>query len=310
MAPSVELRHLRTFRAAVDRNGFARAAEELAYAQSTVTLHIQQLEATLGVQLFDRGGKRFKLTDAGTRVYRECVAVLEGVTTLTDAARPFASGAAGSIHLGAIEPAASRRLPQILRTFGDAHPAVKVSVQVGGSEDLARAVSTRTLDVAIASAPDPGMDLRFTPLFDEELRVLLPQGHALTRMSSVRLADLNTERVLLTEATCAYRRLTEKEVLPNMRARPAVMEISSLETVGAAVAAGLGVAFVPAMAGTPAPPGTQLRAIRGGGPQLRVGLIRRADDQRASSALALFVSMLETTLGTTSPSARPRARDR
>lgn len=61
----MEFRHLQTFQAIAQEGGFLKAAEKLQYAQSTITLHIQQLEAELGVKLFSRRGKRTELRVAG-----------------------------------------------------------------------------------------------------------------------------------------------------------------------------------------------------------------------------------------------------
>ncbi len=57
----MELRNLQTFSKVCETMSFSRAAEELGYAQSTVTAQVAQLEEELGVQLFDRSGKRFRL---------------------------------------------------------------------------------------------------------------------------------------------------------------------------------------------------------------------------------------------------------
>ena len=63
----MELKHLRTFQAVVDQGSYQRAAESLNYTQSTVTAQIQQLESALGVPLFERVGRRMRLTEAGNR---------------------------------------------------------------------------------------------------------------------------------------------------------------------------------------------------------------------------------------------------
>ena len=61
----MEFRHLETFQAIIEAGSFLQAAEKLQYAQSTITLHIQQLEAELNVKLFSRRGKKVQLTTAG-----------------------------------------------------------------------------------------------------------------------------------------------------------------------------------------------------------------------------------------------------
>src|SRR5215813_11612358 len=102
----MELRHLQTFQAVVRAGSFLQAAEELQYAQSTITLHIQQLEADLGVKLFARQGKRVHLTEAGRSLREQADHLLEYVATLQQNMADLVSGEAGHVRLGAVEPTA------------------------------------------------------------------------------------------------------------------------------------------------------------------------------------------------------------
>lgn len=64
-AKNMDLRHLHTFKTIAEAGSFVQAAERLQYAQSTITLQIQQLEEELGVELFDRRRRKIQLTSAG-----------------------------------------------------------------------------------------------------------------------------------------------------------------------------------------------------------------------------------------------------
>src|SRR3954453_6601050 len=107
----MDLRHLITFQAVVKHDSFVRAADELEYAQSTVTLHIQQLESDLGVKLFARRGKKVRLNEAGRALKDQAGQILAQVDGLRQNMLELGEGAAGCVRLGAIEPAAGRRLP-------------------------------------------------------------------------------------------------------------------------------------------------------------------------------------------------------
>src|SRR5688572_19474099 len=110
----MELRHLQTFDAACRLGSFVRAAETLKYAQSTITLQIQQLEDDLGVRLFARDGRRLRLTDAGRLLRDRAERLLDRVSSLREPMAALATGEAGYVRFGAIEPAASRRLAPLL----------------------------------------------------------------------------------------------------------------------------------------------------------------------------------------------------
>ena len=71
----MELKHLRTLQAVVDQGSFQRAAEHLGYTQSTVTVQIQQLEASIGVPLFQKAGRRMVLTETGMAILPQVRAV-------------------------------------------------------------------------------------------------------------------------------------------------------------------------------------------------------------------------------------------
>src|SRR5579862_5042020 len=110
----MELRHIYTFQAIVKEGSFLKAAEKLMYAQSTITLHIQQLEAELGVKLFARQGKKVQLTEAGRSLRDQADHLLDYVATLQQNMADLVSGEAGHVRLGAVEPTASLRLPPLL----------------------------------------------------------------------------------------------------------------------------------------------------------------------------------------------------
>jgi DNA-binding transcriptional LysR family regulator len=107
----MELRHLTTFQAVVREGSFLRAADVLGYAQPTITLHIQQLEAALGVQLFTRQGKRMQLTEAGRVLQEHATQVLTRTALLQQTMTAMTTGDAGHARLGAIETVAYLRLP-------------------------------------------------------------------------------------------------------------------------------------------------------------------------------------------------------
>ena len=98
----MDLRQLQTFQAVVEHGSFLRAAEALLYAQSTITLHIQQLENDLGVPLFARQGKKAQLTEAGRLLAVEAAQILGRVEALRRTMCELAEGEAGYVRLGAI----------------------------------------------------------------------------------------------------------------------------------------------------------------------------------------------------------------
>jgi DNA-binding transcriptional LysR family regulator len=290
----MDLRHLVTFQTVVEKGSLARAAEALDYAQSTVTLHIQQLEADLGVALFARVGRRLELTEAGRAMREQTGQFLRQVTALRQHMAELGTGDAGHVCLGAIEPVASLRLPAILVRYSRAHPKVRLDVEVGGTPAISGRVASGELDAGICSPPAASLGLRFEPLFSEPLVLLAPDDHQLARCDRVIPADLAGQRLLLTEPTCAYRQTIERALLERGAGFDTSIAIGSMAVLTHAVASGLGAAIVPLAIVTPAPAGTVVRPVEGLPLSLPIGLVQRADAGCAppSRALGALLAML------------------
>jgi DNA-binding transcriptional LysR family regulator len=284
----MDLRQLQTFQAVVEHGSFLRAAEALQYAQSTITLHIQQLEAELGVPLFARLGKKTQLTEAGRLLCSEAAQILGRVEALRQTMRELAGGEAGYVRLGAIEPAASLRLPELLVRFCTDRPRVRLALEVGGARAIGQRVAAGELDIGIASPPPASLGLTFEPLFRERMALLAPEAHPLARAQIVSPHDLRGHRLLLTEQNCAYRQLIEHSLLEQGANLYLEIEIGSMIALKGAVQQGLGIGIVPEIIVCPPPPGTVVREIEGLNLSLPVGLVCRTDDALSPATKALL----------------------
>ncbi|HVI57938.1 MAG TPA: LysR substrate-binding domain-containing protein [Luteimonas sp.] len=236
----MELRELETFRAVVEAGGVGRAADRLNRAQSSVTARIRQLEASLGVALFDREGRGLRLTAAGDALLGYADRLLELASEARAAVRDDVVG--GRLRLGAMESVAASRLPHPLAAFHRDHPRVSVELQTAPSRELVARVQARALDAAIVG--DEVDDERFVrvPLYTEELVLVGPGGRALPREP----ARLSGSTLLVFHGNgCAYRRRME-QWLQSRRAVPGrVLEFASYHAILASAAAGVGISLVP-----------------------------------------------------------------
>ena len=118
----MDLRHLQTFKVIAETGSFVQAAERLQYAQSTLTLQIQQLEAELGVELFDRQRRKIQLTAAGHTLLIHTQHVLHQVEQMQQDLSDLAAGESGTLRVGMIEPIARLHLIQVMCTFRERYP--------------------------------------------------------------------------------------------------------------------------------------------------------------------------------------------
>lgn len=288
----MELRHIQTFQAIVQEGSFLRAAEKLMYAQSTITLHIQQLEAELGVKLFLRQGKKVQLTEAGRSLQEQADSLVARATALQETMFNLVAGEAGHVRVGAIEPTASYRLPQILVPFCQERPRIQLTIEVGNTKTISRRVASGELDIGICSLPSADLGLDFEPLFIEQMALLLPLSHPLAEQTTISIHDLAGQRLLSGESGCAYREVIER-TLQHHRQKPFTgLEIGSLETIKHAVQHGLGLAILPRACVTPVPTQTVLREIEGVTFSLSIGLVMLANEISPSRALeALLITL-------------------
>lgn len=236
----MELRELETFRAVVEAGGVGRAAERLNRAQSSITARVRQLEASLGVALFEREGRGLRLTAAGEALLGYTGRLLD----LADEARAAVrdDSVCGRLRLGAMESVAASRLPLPLADFHREHPRVSVELQTAHSRELVARVQGGALDAAIVG--DEVDDERFVrvPLYLEELVLVGSSGEALPRDPGA-LAG----RTLLQfhGSGCAYRRRFEAWLLSRRAVPGRVLEFASYHAILASAAAGVGISLLP-----------------------------------------------------------------
>ncbi|AKU26470.1 LysR family transcriptional regulator [Geobacillus sp. LC300] len=270
----MDLRTIRTFQAVVKHRSFQRAAEELNYAQSTVTTHIKNLESELGVTLIERG-KSFQLTEAGRLLSEKGAFLLKSFEHLQKTLKECIEGEGGVIRIGAMEPTASYRLPVWLSAFRNKHPAISFNIQIHSNQTLIDMAERGDIDIAICATPESLTGTSFEPLFSEDVVLLVPSSHPLAKRSSIDLHDLAYERLLVTSAACPFRRHLEKKLI-ELDIQPLYeTEVSNMLALKYYVHAALGVAVVPKISVTPPPEGTVALPIVDFRHGLTVGILRR-----------------------------------
>ncbi|MFD8703951.1 LysR family transcriptional regulator [Kitasatospora sp. NPDC059648] len=194
----MELRQLRCFVAVAEELHFGRAAERLLLGQPAVSQQVRRLERELKVELFDRSPRHVRLTPAGERF----LPAARDVLAAEDAARALAADLAAPavLRLGTVS-GLGERLDLILDTYQRQAPGVRVELHsVPVRERLARLADGR-LDAAFVrgAIAENSPELRFLPVWEDELVLALPARHALAEQPEVDLADLATLPLRLTD---------------------------------------------------------------------------------------------------------------
>jgi DNA-binding transcriptional LysR family regulator len=291
----MDIRTIKTFQTIVKLGSFQRAADELQYGQSTVTMHIQKLEIDLGVKLLERG-KKLRLTEAGRLFHEKSDLLLKDYDFLSNTMNEFIKGETGVIRFGAMEPTASYRLPQILGPFLQQYPKIQISIQIGNTTVLSQMLTDDEIDLAICTTPESGLSSSFEPLFIEELGLLIPEYHGLARKEQIYLHDLQNEKLLITTPVCPYRKKLESCLLEKGGSPYNGMEIGNMAALKYYVQANFGVAVVPLITVTPPPAGTVLKQIHDLDSGLVTGILRKKEGSLFSSAVEKLIDVLKSGL--------------
>ncbi|MBB5850037.1 LysR family transcriptional regulator [Amycolatopsis umgeniensis] len=186
--PDPEIRELRYFRAVAEDLNITRAAERLGIAQPPLSRAIRGLERRIGVELFDRTGRRLALTSAGETLFAESAKVF---AALDVAVRRTRQG--GNVLVVTAKPGvATRLLHRVRERFREDPAAAEIRVVVSGFGEQAELVRDGRADLAIAACVDgDGLD---TELLTTEPRVAaLAADHELAGRDALSVADLITE---------------------------------------------------------------------------------------------------------------------
>jgi DNA-binding transcriptional LysR family regulator len=260
----LQLQWLETFAAVVREQSITGAARTLGYTQSAVSRHISALEDDCGAQLLDRLPRGVVPTQHGLSLLEHGNAILRRLSEARHDLAMLDNGTAGRLRVAAFPTAVAALVPTAVKAFRHCHPDVVVSLVEGLSPRLLEQLAAGDADVAIVSAPpdrpieDDSLDLLH--LLDERLLVAVAVDHRLARRRTVLLGELASDPFIAGSAT-------DENAL--MRARlpdgfEPVVDITVSDWTGklGCVAAGLGVALVPALAARAVPPDVRLLSLR------------------------------------------------
>lgn len=242
----MELLYLKTFCELVKWGNYTRTAQELDYAQSSVTHHIQRLEQLYGGQrLFQRKGNVVILTAVGQKLLPYARQMIE----LQEQAKQALSTTdldQTTLTIGTIESLSLYYLPSILEQFRQQYPHVQVKIILDQEQQLIRRVREQQLDIAlILDTPCQAYGIEAISLFDAQMRVVMHPQHPLARQSSISSRDLHQQPLIVTEEECTYRAYLIDKMKSQGHASDIHLELGNIEAIKQSVAKEWGIAFLP-----------------------------------------------------------------
>jgi DNA-binding transcriptional LysR family regulator len=245
---NVELRQLRAFIVVARFGSFTRAAELLNLSQPALTVQIRQLEQALGLKLFDRNTRTVELTRMGRDLLPVLTRLLGEVDQVVSTTREMAAVKYGIVRVAALPSVAATLLPPLIARFRRRYPQVQVTIRDSVVERINTMVRDETVDLGIGSELDADAALVTVPLFEDEMRAVVPTGHALAREEEVTLEGLIGEPLILMDTSSSVRRLTDRAFADLGHLVTPAYEPTYMSTAVGLVRAGLGIAILPSSA--------------------------------------------------------------
>jgi LysR family cyn operon transcriptional activator len=203
----MELRHLRYFLAVAENLSFTRAAAELHLTQPTLSHQIKQLEQDLGTTLFDRVGRRVRLTAPGALFRQHVERALKEIHSATAALVELQGLVHGSLRIGAFQSFNSTLLPPILARFSASHPGVHVTVRQLATGEIEERLAKGEIDFGIAYTPPASGRIIAETLFDEPLVLIVGDEHPHAGRRELHLSRLRDQPLALMTPEFPSRRL-------------------------------------------------------------------------------------------------------
>jgi DNA-binding transcriptional LysR family regulator len=243
----IEFRHLETFCRVADLKSFSKAADDLFVTQPTVSGHILSLEQSLFLRLFDRTSREVRLTKSGEVFHDYASKILSLRKDLINALSEFSQGIRGELSLGTSTIPGEYLLPRLIGDFRKEHPSFIISLKIADTKEVIQYVLQDHVEFGIIGAKLNHPSLYYEKYEEDEIIVVAPADHPLTRKKRVNLDELLKEPWIIREEGSGTQMAVEKALRrkgKSLKQFNVVMEMGSTSSVKEGVRAKLGLAFI------------------------------------------------------------------
>ncbi|HEU5144375.1 MAG TPA: LysR family transcriptional regulator [Dermatophilaceae bacterium] len=243
---------LRVMKAIADEGSFTGAAHALGFTQPAISQMVRRLEQRTGTVLVERYGRQVRLTEAGQVLARHAVGVLAAIDTAEEEIKAIAGLHAGRVRLMAFPSSSATLVPKALAILRSRHPDLTITFTEAEPPESLAALRSGDCDLAVAFAYE-GKDIGELEedlsmlvthhLLDDELRLVVPDGHPMATQEVAKMSDFSDEEWIAGCPRCRGHLVSLSQdagYSPNV-----AFETEDYVAVLGLVSAGLGVALVP-----------------------------------------------------------------
>ncbi|MCG5074141.1 LysR family transcriptional regulator [Paraburkholderia tagetis] len=240
-----DLPDLRVFIHVAESSSVTQGARRANLSIAATSARIKSLESQLGAKLLYRDSKGATLTPAGENLLKHARVIMRQVDYVKSEFAEYGSGLVGHIRIFANTTAVTEYLPEILAQFLSTRPAVTVDLQERLSREIVRGVLDGTADLGLIAGPIEAQGLEIIHASTDRLLLALPEGHELTKRSSVTLAEtLDYPHIGFREGSTLFDLVTAQ--VENLgRTLSMRVQLSSYEAICRMIESGVGIGIIP-----------------------------------------------------------------
>jgi LysR family transcriptional regulator for metE and metH len=238
---TLEIRHLKLVVAVAEAGSLAKAGEALYLTPSALSHQLKEIEEKLGTALFQRINKKMLLTPIGERVLRAAHAILHELEATETEVRRLVAGDTGTIRISTECYTCYHWLPAILQLYHETFPNIDVSIIAEATRRPTQFLLEEKLDVAIVSAQLDHASLVYTPLFTDEIVVVMSKHHRLSTRAYITAEDLCAENFVMYDIPVEEVEIFQKVLFPAGCFPQRIMKIQLTEAIVEMIKAGFGI---------------------------------------------------------------------
>lgn len=245
----MEWQQLEYFHAVAKLQHVTRAAEQLAVSQSALSRSIANLEAELGVKLFERKGRGIVLNRFGQAFYAKTFRGLQEIARAKQEMLDLLAPDSGTVSLAFLKSLGTAFVPQLVSAFLQDSPKVQFRLHQHATPVMLDQLEAGEIDFCLSTVTENRPVIEWLPLWTDEIYAYVPASHPLARKGSVTLQELANNRMIALKPGYGTRTIQDR-LFEQAGLQPAMMfEGEELVTLIGFVRANLGVALLPAVNG-------------------------------------------------------------
>jgi len=243
----LNIHEINVFLTAAETQNFSEAARQLHMTQPAVSMQIQSLEQRLGVDLFERSGRRIQLSEAGETLMPMARELVSMSLRIEEAMKSLGGEVVGHLKIGCSTTAGKYILPQLIARFRRMHPRVQVTVYTSGRDQVMDMLCDGMTHISVISSLVSCRDAEFQPFFTDRAVVIVPIDHPWANRNTIKPEELREADFIIRDDTAGTRQVMMEGLLEHgvhLDDLNVVMELGNAEAIEMAVEEGIGVSIV------------------------------------------------------------------